>query len=60
VDDEARFVFPFENLGNDLIERDNFHFNSGREQLERQISSGEFSRDRNFFLLDIVLGKRAG
>src|ERR1700723_1752373 len=40
MNDEAGFVLPFENLRNDLIERNNLHLNTGREQLKSQVRSG--------------------
>ena len=55
VDDEAGFVFAFENLRDDLIEGDDFHFNAGREQFKRQVSGGEFAGHRDLLLLDFVL-----
>ena len=55
VDDEAGFVFAFENLRDDLIERDDFDFNAGREQFERQVGGGELAGHRDFLLLDFVL-----
>src|SRR6202023_2540138 len=55
VDDETGFVFAFENLRDDLIEGDDFHFNAGREQFERQVGGGELPGHRDFPALDFVL-----
>ena len=54
MNDEARFVFAFENLRNDLIEGNDFHFNARREQFERQVGGGEFAGYRDFLVLDFV------
>src|SRR6202023_4385011 len=60
VDDEAGFVFTLENLRDDLIEGDDFHFNAGREQFERQVGGGEFAGHRDFPAFDFVLREGPG
>src|SRR5581483_3324044 len=40
VNDEASFVFSFEHLRDDLIERDNFGFDAGGKKIQSQIRSG--------------------
>src|SRR5271169_934720 len=60
VDDEAGFVFAFENLRDDLVEGDNFHLNAGREQFESQVSGGELPWHRNFLLLNVIRCKGPG
>ena len=60
VDDEAGFVFPFENLRDDLIKRDDFHLDAGRKQFERQVGGGEFAGHCDFLALDIVRSEGTG
>ena len=57
VDDEARFVFAFHDLRNNLIEGHDFSLDSRREKPQRQISRGERAGDRNLFVFDFARGK---
>ena len=59
VNDESGFVLAFEHLRNDLIEGNNFGFDAGSEQLQRQIGCGERARDRNALGLDFCRSERA-
>src|SRR5581483_2462128 len=52
MDNQARFVTSFQDLGNDLIEGNDLGFNSRRKKSQRQIGRRELSRHRNPLALD--------
>ena len=45
VNDQSRFVLPFQHLRNDLIERDHFGLNSGSKELKREVSRRQGAGD---------------
>ncbi len=59
MNDESGFVLAFEHLRNDLVEGDDFGFNSGGEELQGQISSGQRCRERRYVLPLISLSEYA-
>ena len=55
MDDEAGIVFAGENLGDDLVEGNDFSLQRGVEDFERQIGGGEGSGDGNLDFGQIVM-----
>src|SRR5580693_1081782 len=58
MDDEASLVLAFENLRNDLVEGHDFNLDAGREQLKRQVGSGEFAGHGDLLAFDFILCER--
>ena len=49
VNDQPGFVFAFEHLRNDLIEGNDFGFNPGREEFQREIGGGQRAGDGDLY-----------
>src|ERR1039457_438921 len=58
VNNEAGFVFAFEDLRDDLIEGNAFHFDSRSEQFQRRVGRRELAGYRDFLLLDFIRRER--
>jgi len=59
VNDQSRFVFAFKNLGNDLVEWNNFRLDVRSEKLQRKVRCGQRARHCNDFGLHFVEGESA-
>src|ERR1700719_4363255 len=59
MNDESGFVLAFEHLRDDLVKRDDLHFDAGCEELQGQVGGGEFSWNGDALLLDLALREGA-